>query len=71
MVSSNGGPKLITYPVTQCTGYESKKLPSIYEMKRTAWIITPDRTGKIGFIPASKIEPHSDEWRRAGLDDIG
>lgn len=56
----------ITYPVIECNRYNNRDIPSLSEMNKIAWFITSDRrTGKVGFIHASK----ADEELKAEVHD--
>ena len=58
----------ITFPVTFCTSYVDKQLPSIREMEDIAWVLRSDpRRNQIGFVEARKLKPQDryvlpDEW---------
>lgn len=39
----------LRFKVFKCSGYEDKRLPSLYEMQQLAWTLQTDRTKKIGF----------------------
>jgi len=51
--------KWIPWPVYQCSQYADKRLPSLRDMKDTAWILLSDerRGREVGFISAA-------EWKR-------
>ena len=51
-------PRRMTMKVAACTGYDDKRLPSIYDMRQIAWELRTDKSGrKIGFLsPADRRE---------------
>ena len=53
--------------VTECSGYSEKGALDLYELKQIAWIISVDKTRKIGFSPP---KDHGKK-PRAFLDDDG
>ena len=59
----------IAFPVTSCTGYSDRRLPSLREMEDTAWILRTDpRRNQIGFVHAHELKPKErhvlpdDDW---------
>jgi hypothetical protein len=44
-------------PMTQCSSYEDKTRPQMYEMEAMAWMVTTDRkTKQIGFKSPTELE---------------
>lgn len=39
----------ITFPVERCSGYDDKRMPSIYDMEQIAWSIRCRVRGQTGF----------------------
>ena len=65
----SGRHSLITFPVTSCSGYSDRRLPSLREMEDVAWVLRTDPKRKqIGFVQARKLKPkdryvlRDDEW---------
>lgn len=47
--------KSIDFVVTQCSQFDNKSVPSVWDMEQLAWIITTNSTGKAtGFKPPKK-----------------
>ena len=52
-----GHRRRITFPVTFCTDYSDRRLPTLRSMEEIAWVLrTDNRTKKIGFVPARKLK---------------
>jgi hypothetical protein len=69
--AQSSGTLLITFPVTQCTGYFDTRRPSYSELMRQAWILRP-RSGKrpAGFVRASELSfAEQQEVMMEGPDD--
>lgn len=66
----SSGHDLIPFPVTSCSGYSDRRLPSIREMEDIAWVLRTDPLRRqIGFVQASKLAPNDryvlpddDDW---------
>ena len=66
----SAGHDLIPFPVTSCSGYSDRRLPSIREMEDIAWILRTDpKRNQIGFVQARKLRPQEryvlpdeDDW---------
>ncbi len=65
----SGGHNLIPFPVTSCSGYSDRRLPSLREMEDIAWVLRTDAKRKqIGFVQARELRPkdryvlRDDEW---------
>ncbi len=66
----SSGHDLVPFPVTSCSGYSDRRLPSIREMEEIAWILRTDASRKhIGFIQARDLKPRErhvlpdeDDW---------
>lgn len=39
----------ITYPIEKCSGYDDKRMPSLYDMEQIAWNIKCRLRGQTGF----------------------
>ena len=39
----------ITFPVETCSGYDDKRLPSVYDMEAIAWKVESRNRGAVGF----------------------
>lgn len=50
--------------VSECSGYYNKNLPSIRDLRETAWILSTDKKKEIGFQPYKK-------WKDNNRDDDG
>ena len=49
----------ITYPVSACTGYANRCLPSLREMEEIARVLRTDpRRKQAGFVHARDLKPH-------------
>jgi hypothetical protein len=49
-------PRRIPFPVTSCTEYVHRALPSIQDMEKIAWVIRVSSSGnRIGFVKASEL----------------
>ena len=56
----------IRFPVSCCTGYANRCLPSLREMEEVAWVLRTDPGRKqVGFVHARNLKPHE----RYVLDD--
>lgn len=52
------GSARITFPVTSCTGFADRRLPSLREMEEIAWILRTDAQRKqVGFVRAQEMKP--------------
>jgi hypothetical protein len=67
---SEGGCR-IAFPVTSCTEYSDRRLPSLREMEEIAWVLRTDaRRKQIGFVQSRELKSHEryalsdDEWAR-------
>lgn len=61
-----GDKSRITFPVTSCTGYSDRRLPSVRDMEDIAWVLRTDAKRKtIGFVQAKQLKPRD----RYVLDD--
>jgi hypothetical protein len=50
------GNSLVKFPVSQCSAYDDKRLPSKYDMEKIAWILLTKQTGRtIGFVTAKRF----------------
>ena len=50
------GNRRIAFPVTSCSDYSDRRLPSIREMEEIAWVLRSDLKKKeIGFVKASDL----------------
>lgn len=48
-------PKLMSVVVSECSEYDDKRVPSLWEMKKIAWTLVVDKSGRrIGFTPPKK-----------------
>ena len=48
--------KRMGFPVTSCSIYDDKRLPDLYDMKDTAWIVRSRNRGPMGFAGEEKRE---------------
>jgi hypothetical protein len=47
---------LVKFPVSQCSTYDDKRLPSKRDMEQIAWILLTKKTGRtIGFVTAKQF----------------
>src|SRR5207249_3629993 len=47
---------LVQFPVSQCSTYDDKRLPSKCDMEKIAWILLTKKTGRtIGFVTAKQF----------------
>lgn len=59
----------VPFRVRECTGYLDKNRESLYEMKKVAWLIAPERGKKTaGFMPPAD-PPEADEDIELVLDE--
>lgn len=50
-------PYFVEWPVSQCTSYDDKRTPGLYEMEDIAWIIRTKKVGKpAGFAPEVEVK---------------
>src|SRR5438132_7065742 len=48
--------RLVRFPVSQCSTYDDKRLPSKCDMEKIAWILLTKKTGRtIGFVTAKQF----------------
>lgn len=60
----DGAPFEINYQVDECSCYDDKSTPPLYEMQAMAWKIATDRNGrKIGFLRPKEYERMSKEGK--------
>jgi hypothetical protein len=46
----------IPEPIATCSKYDDRRLPSLYDMRRTAWILRTDQDQKVvGFVSNEKF----------------
>ena len=46
----------VQFPVSQCSSYDDKRLPSKRDMEQTAWILLTKKAGRtIGFVTAKQF----------------
>ena len=46
----------VKFPVSQCSSYDDKRLPSKCDMEKIAWILLTKKTGRtIGFVTAKQF----------------
>jgi hypothetical protein len=46
----------VEYPVSQCSSYDDKRIPSKYDMEQIAWILITKSAGRsIGFVTAKQF----------------
>jgi hypothetical protein len=49
----------VPFPVTSCTGYADRCLPSLRDMEDLAWVLRTDpRRKQVGFVHARDLKPH-------------
>ena len=64
----SSGHSRIPFPVSSCSGYSDRRLPSLREMEDIAWVLRTDpRQHRIGFVQARDLKPRDryvlpDEW---------
>jgi len=46
----------ISFPVVECSAYDDKSLPPLYEMKEIAWVVKSRNRGPMGFTDGSTTE---------------
>ena len=50
------------WPVVECSMYDDKRMVSLREMRETAWVLTGEVKGKVGFLRSSEwVKKHQDE----------
>jgi hypothetical protein len=53
----------VPFPVTSCTDYADRRLPSLYHMEDIAWVLRSDANRKqIGFVRARDLKPRERVW---------
>jgi hypothetical protein len=46
----------VPFPVSQCSSYDDKRIPSKYDMEKIAWILLTKKAGRtIGFVSAKQF----------------
>lgn len=46
----------VAFPVSQCSSYDDKRIPSKHDMEKIAWILLTKETGRsIGFVTAKQF----------------
>ena len=71
----HSNPVRVRFPICECSGYDDKRLPNLYDMKSIAWNIETRNRGKVGFQgntekdlevsitpPKKKNEPGGPPW---------
>jgi hypothetical protein len=54
----SSGHNLVPFPVTSCSGYSDRRLPSVRDMEDIAWVLRTDPArNRIGFIQARELKP--------------
>ena len=48
--------RLIKFPVETCSGYDDKRIPSLYDMENIAWRVQTRNRGPAGFAPDGTLE---------------
>lgn len=47
----------ITFPVSECSEYDDKRVPSLHEMYKIAWKVSADKQGRpAGFVTPNKFK---------------
>jgi len=53
----------VPYPVRECSEYSDRRIPSLYFMEKTAWVLLTKKAGRtIGFVT-------SEEFRKIAGED--
>lgn len=48
--------RLVPFPVSQCSSYDDKRLPSKCDMEKIAWVLLTKKAGRtIGFVSAKQF----------------
>lgn len=53
---SNGQGVRVSFPVVECSMYDDKSLPPLYEMQNIAWVIKSRNRGPMGFTEGNRTE---------------
>jgi hypothetical protein len=65
---------VVSFPVSECSSYDDKRIPSVRDMEQIAWILLTKKTGRhIGFVTAKQfreIEGHNAEIVPAASIDL-
>lgn len=52
----SGPRRRVTFPVTFCTDYSDRRMPTLRGLEEIAWVLrTDNRTKTIGFVPSRKL----------------
>jgi hypothetical protein len=47
---------VVSFPVSECSSYDDKRLPSVRDLEKIAWILLTKKTGRhIGFVTAKQF----------------
>ena len=47
---------LVPFPVSECSSYEDKRLPSRWDMEQIAWVLLTKKAGRtVGFVTAKQF----------------
>ena len=56
---------LIQWPVAKCNQYRARENTALKEMEKIAWVVTPRKRGKVGFVqilPPDPTKKKDDEY---------
>ena len=56
MCLRTGPPLRNRFPVETCSGYDDKRMPSLYDMEQIAWSVRTRSRGATGFAQAGEID---------------
>ena len=54
----------VTWPVCKCNEYKAKETTALKEMEKIAWVVKPQKRGKVGFVqilPPSQAPKKDDD----------
>lgn len=61
----------VTFPVVECSSFDDKAQPALYQMENIAWIVKSRNRGPVGFVGDGKtevvVEPPSQDYPRPAV----